>query len=132
MKPIDILETSLYVDNLTAAERFYVNIVGLELHSKKEGRHTFLKCDKRMLLLFNANETLKSSGSVPTHGTKGPGHIAFSIHPDEFDKWREHLVNNDVKIESEVDWDQGGHSIYFRDPSGNSVEITTSSIWGIE
>ncbi len=33
-------------------------------------------------------------------------------------------------IESEFEWPQGGHSIYIRDPSGNSIEFAEPRIWG--
>ena len=38
MQPIDrVLETILYVDDLDAAERFYGEVPGLELDSRKDG-----------------------------------------------------------------------------------------------
>jgi hypothetical protein len=35
-----------------------------------------------------------------------------------------------VEIEREVDWDEGGTSLYVRDPAGNSVELAPPTIWG--
>ncbi len=35
-----------------------------------------------------------------------------------------------VAIEAEFAWPRGGRSIYFRDPSGNSLEFANPSIWG--
>ena len=37
----------------------------------------------------------------------------------------------EVSIEAEVEWPNGGFSIYLRDPAGNSVELATPSIWGL-
>ena len=34
-------------------------------------------------------------------------------------------------IESEVNWDRGGTSIYFRDPEGHSVELATPGVWEV-
>jgi catechol 2,3-dioxygenase-like lactoylglutathione lyase family enzyme len=34
-----------------------------------------------------------------------------------------------VSIEREVDWDEGGRSIYFRDPAGNVVELAPPTLW---
>jgi catechol 2,3-dioxygenase-like lactoylglutathione lyase family enzyme len=34
-------------------------------------------------------------------------------------------------IEAEVEWPKGGRSIYFRDPSGNSLEFAESKIWNL-
>ena len=36
-----------------------------------------------------------------------------------------------VDIETEVEWPGGGRSIYVRDPAGNSVELASSTIWGL-
>jgi catechol 2,3-dioxygenase-like lactoylglutathione lyase family enzyme len=44
-------------------------------------------------------------------------------------QWRAHLEGRGVEIESQVEWPNGGRSIYFRDPAGNSVEIATPELW---
>ena len=36
-----------------------------------------------------------------------------------------------VSIEKEVEWPKGGKSLYFRDPTGNSVELVTPGVWGL-
>ncbi|WP_045235323.1 VOC family protein, partial [Deinococcus pimensis] len=48
-----LLETCLYVDDLAAAERFYVDLLGFEVHGRAPGRHLFLRADGAMLLLFD-------------------------------------------------------------------------------
>ena len=35
-------------------------------------------------------------------------------------------------IEQAVEWPQGGRSLYFRDPAGNSLEVASPRIWGID
>ena len=30
----------------------------------------------------------------------------------------------------EVPWPEGGRSIYFRDPAGNSLELAPPTLWG--
>jgi catechol 2,3-dioxygenase-like lactoylglutathione lyase family enzyme len=52
--------------------------------------------------------------------------------PAEIPVWQEHLQRQGVTIEAQVTWPRGGHSIYFRDPAGNSVELTTPSTWGLQ
>ena len=42
---------------------------------------------------------------------------------------REHLVRAGVGIEADFESPQGGRSIYFRDPAGNSVEFAEPRIW---
>ena len=130
----DILETCLYVDDLEAAEQFYTNVVGLTFVSREEGRHLFFRCGDRMLLLFNPDETddRTPDDTIPPHGAKGPGHVAFSIRPDELQGWRDHLKSHSVEIETEVEWGTRGRSLYFRDPSGNSLEVGPRSMWGLD
>ncbi len=129
MKVNQILETCLYVDDLDAAGDFYTRVLGLKVYSRSENRHLFFRCGNQMLLLFNPKETSKTS-QAPAHGATGPGHVAFQIDASEISAWRNHLKQNDVEIESEVDWPKGGYSIYFRDPAGNCMELASVGIWG--
>ena len=131
MQPIDrVLETILYVDDLDAAERFYGEVLGLELDSRKAGLFVFFKCGPGMLLLFEP--TAAGSGrSVPAHGARGAGHACFAVPEAALAGWRGHLSAAGVAIEQEVSWPRGGHSFYFRDPAGNSLELATPRIWGL-
>jgi catechol 2,3-dioxygenase-like lactoylglutathione lyase family enzyme len=124
-----VLESCLYVDDLTEAFGFYSQVLGLEVHSHQSGRHLFFHCGDGMVLLFKPESTALPSGPVPTHGAFGPGHIAFAVDRTELPAWKEHLKNLGVLIEAEVTWPNGGRSIYFRDPSNNSVELATPDTW---
>lgn len=129
MKLKKISETSLYVKDISEAEKFYVGILGLEIIEKNPLRHLFLRCGDAMLLLFNAKQTSIDTGVVPTHGTIGEGHIAFGIPESEFPYWEEYLKKNEISIEKKVGWEKGTKSIYFRDPSGNSLEFISENHW---
>ena len=134
LKVSEVLEIALYVTDLAAAEHFYTEILGLSLYSKVVGRHVFLRCGTRMVLLFNAKTTIDSKSGpldVPKHGMSGEGHIAFAVRNYEVDQWKKRLIAHGINIEKEICWERG-RSIYFRDPSGNSVEITSPAIWEIE
>jgi catechol 2,3-dioxygenase-like lactoylglutathione lyase family enzyme len=132
MKPIQqVVETSAYVDDLDRAERFYGDVLGLELIAKEAGRHVFFGVgDRDVLLLFQPETTLKGD-QLPAHGSRGPGHFALGIPADSLDDWRLHLQACGVAIEKEVDWPRGGRSLYFRDPAGNSVELIIPGVWGL-
>ena len=69
MKPREILETCLYVDNLQKAEAFYTDILGFERYAVEEERHIFFRCGNRMLLLFLPQTTLKSP-DFPSHDNR--------------------------------------------------------------
>jgi catechol 2,3-dioxygenase-like lactoylglutathione lyase family enzyme len=129
-----VLETSLCVPDLDAAEPFYRDVLGLPVVARQRGRHVFFRCGQAMLLLFNpeqtASETVSIGGwSIPKHGTHGAGHVAFAVEAGALSAWRDRLRQAAVPIEAEIVWPQGGHSIYVRDPAGNSVELATPSIW---
>ncbi len=129
-----VLETCLYVSDLNKAEPFYRETLGLPLVSKLEDHHLFFRCGNQMLLLFDPEATAivqKSPDIAPPHGASGPGHVAFSVLEEDLETWRSHLTSHDVAIEKEIKWGDRGRSLYFRDPSGNSLEVTTPAIWGI-
>ena len=132
MRPLGVLETALYVDDMRAAEVFFSTVLDLELNSREEGRHLFFKCGQTMLLVFNADATAVQTGPVPRHGATGPGHVAFAVDANDLDRWIEQIESRGVEVEARIDWPAGGRSIYFRDPAGNSLELTTPQIWGIE
>lgn len=131
MPPIDrILETILYVDDLHVAERFYGDLLGLELDSRKDGLFVFFRCGAGMLLLFEPHAAA-SGRNVPAHGAQGPGHACFAVAEDDLDRWKRRLEDAEVTIEQEMAWPRGGRSFYFRDPAGNSLELATPKIWGL-
>src|SRR5688500_16944872 len=104
-----VLETCLYADDLEAAERFYVGVLGLEVHSREPDRHVFLRCEGSMLLIFNPGRTRTAAGSVggvavPAHGAAGPGHVAFSLANGALDASRRHFQGAGVEVEAEIEW----------------------------
>jgi catechol 2,3-dioxygenase-like lactoylglutathione lyase family enzyme len=131
MKPIQVVETSAYVDNLDAAERFYRDVLGLDVIGKEADRHVFLRVGDGDLLLLFKPETTLTGDTLPAHGCRGPTHFALGIEAGTLDDWRRRLVQCGVTIEKEVEWPRGGRSLYFRDPAGNSVELITPGIWGL-
>lgn len=126
-----VLETCLYAADLDRTARFYERVIGLEVAARVTDRHVFFRCGDAMLLLFDPRRTGDPSGDVPPHGASGPGHVAFAVGEHELERWRERLAAAGVEVEREVSWPAGGHSIYLRDPAGNSVELATPSIWGL-
>lgn len=129
MKANRIFETVIYASDLAAAERFYTEVLGLEKYSGFGVAISF-RCERGVLLIFDPNKAILPNRGVPSHGTHGPGHLAFAARPDELDAWRDHLKEKGVEIEMEVNWEQGGTSIYFRDPAGNSIELAPLTLWG--
>lgn len=129
MKPLEVLETCLYVDDLLAAEQFYSDVLGFELVSRQPDRHVFFRCGATMLLVFEPNASGSGDSDVPLHGAHGPGHVAFAVSDVDLEAWASRLEDLGVTIEQRVDWPNGAKSIYFRDPAGNSLELATPSLW---
>jgi catechol 2,3-dioxygenase-like lactoylglutathione lyase family enzyme len=130
----EILETCLYASDLAAAERFYVDVLGLDVMARVAGRHVFFRLGRGVFLVFDPAATsvpAEHGTRVPTHGAHGPGHVAFAVADAALDGWRAHLARRGVVIEAEVAWPRGGRSLYVRDPAGNSVELATPAIWGL-
>lgn len=135
LPPLTVLETALYADDLDAAKHFWREVIGLELMAEMPGRHLFFRIRAQMLLIFRAEATLvppkaDSRLPVPPHGARGPGHFCMAAASGHIDVWRKRLEANGIQIESDFTWPQGGRSIYFRDPAGNSIEIADPAIWG--
>ena len=126
-----VLETVLYAADLDAAERFYGEVLGLPLDSRKPGLFRFFRVGPAMLLLFDP----EAAGAQPRrpaarrHAARAmpaspcprpsstPGSSASRAHG--------------VAIEHEQTWPRGGRSFYVRDPAGNSIELATPRIWGL-
>jgi len=136
MQPRGILETAIYVRDLDAARRFYVEVLGLEVLTEQKGRHVFFRCGRGMFLVFNPDSTSREQTTVngatlPLHGATGPTHMAFAVSEAELDAWRGRLNEAGVAVERVVHWPNGGRSLYFRDPDGNSLELATPRLWGL-
>jgi catechol 2,3-dioxygenase-like lactoylglutathione lyase family enzyme len=128
MQPSRIFETVLYAEDLAAAERFYHEALGLEVIGHGELSMVF-RCGGGVLLVFDPRKSAAPDRDVPSHGTTSAGHVAFAVKPDDLAAWTEQLRQAAIPIEREVDWEEGGHSIYVRDPAGNVVELAFLTLW---
>jgi XTP/dITP diphosphohydrolase len=134
MRASRILETVLYARDLDAMRAFYEGVIGLEVHSELPGKFVFFRMADQMLLIFNPDLTAnqKTEDGPPPHGTEGAGHVCFRCGEGDLERWRAHLEGKGAPIEKTLDWPQGGRSIYFRDPAGNSVEFSDGTLWGFQ
>jgi len=126
-----VLETTLYVADVARAVAFYRDIVGLRLMDEFSERGAGMQAGPSVVLLFRADLSL-AMDDLPRHGTSGPGHVAFRVHPHEIPRWREHLRGRGVPILREKVFGDNPPSLYFRDPDGNVIEIAVASIWAMD
>ena len=123
------LESSLYVQDVSASARFYATVFGFRIISDFGERGCAMKAGERQVLLL-----FKKGGSldIPSpHDGDGELHIAFAISASELPRWEAWLQENGIAIEEKRTWDLGGQSIYFRDPDRHLLEIASPGVWSI-
>ena len=127
-----VVETCINVAEMGRAREFYQSLFGFEVMAGDD-RFCALRIEKSVLLLFKENGTEGPvelpGGVIPPHETQGAGHFAIAIACDDLENWRARLHEHEIVIESEVRWERGGTSIYFRDPDNNLVELATPGVW---
>ncbi len=128
LQPHGILEASLYVRDITRADEFYSRVLRLASIRKKNEREVAYRLGETVLILFRPDATRQQT-NFPPHSAEGTGHLAFRVCQQEIETWRAHLQSCGVEIEKDITWPRGGHSIYFRDPDGNCVELATANVW---
>lgn len=130
-----VVETALYVDDLSRARAFYVETFGFSPLLESDRLVALSVGDASVLLLFQRGATTQplptAGGVVPPHGASGAQHLAFAIPRGGLDEWIRRLERLGIAIESRVRWPRGGQSLYVRDPDGHSVELITPGLWSI-
>ena len=128
-----ILETSLYVNDLSRSAAFWGGIMQLrELHADDRFR-AYATGQGGVLLLFLKSATGEAlhlpEGVIPPHGGDGRLHLAFAIEAASVEEWESHLAAHEVAIEGRATWPGDGVSLYFRDPDGHLAELATPGLW---
>lgn len=130
-----VLETALYVKDLSRAIEFYQRLFQFEILFVDARACGMSVAGKQVLLLFKQGASLKphqaAGGLIPPHDGAGQLHMAFSISTAEFEAWEKRLAENQIAIESKVKWEKGGQSLYFRDPDQHVIELATPGTWTI-
>lgn len=124
-----LLESSLYVTDLGRSVEFYTRIFGFRVISDFGERGCALEAGRQqVLLLFRKGA---SRAITSPHGGDGELHLAFAIAASELENWEAWLAANGIAIEERRTWEEGGHSLYFRDPDRHLVEVATPGVWSI-
>ncbi len=127
-----VVETCINVADVGRAREFYQSLFGFEVMAGDE-RFCAFRVENNVLLLFKENGTegpvRLPGGVIPPHATYGAGHFALAVASDDLEHWRARLHELGILIESEVRWERGGASLYFRDPDNNLVELVTPGTW---
>jgi catechol 2,3-dioxygenase-like lactoylglutathione lyase family enzyme len=125
-----VYEAIVYASDVVATAAFYTEVLGLQpLEEPDELAAPFRLGNGAVFLIFNPARSSSPGRPVPSHGASGAGHVAFSVEPGSLDALATELGERGIEIEREVEWDEGGRSIYIRDPAGNSVELVEGEAW---
>jgi catechol-2,3-dioxygenase len=112
-----IAELTLEVCDMQLLERFYVDVLGLDVLSRQDDR-VWLACGEQTRLgLWLPGEK--------EFGDRGGRHVhfAFSAAPGCLDELRGRLESHGVEHSGPVEHDGGDRSLYLEDPEGNVVEV---------
>ena len=127
-----VVETCINVADMGRAREFYQSLFGFEVMAGDD-RFCAFRVANNVLLLFKEGGSERPvtlpGGVIPPHATRGASHFALAIAPNDLESWRGRLLEHGILIESEVRWERGGASLYFRDPDDNLLELATPGVW---
>lgn len=130
-----VVETCIFSGDLQRSVRFYRDQLGLRLLQSLDRLCAFAAGEHQLLLIFlyggSGQPAEVPGGIIPPHDGSGQSHFAFAISKEDYPAWKKQLLAKGIPIESEVRWERGGKSLYFRDPDQNLVELATPGIWEV-
>jgi catechol 2,3-dioxygenase-like lactoylglutathione lyase family enzyme len=107
---------ALSVSDLERSERFYGELLGLERKYEQWHEPKFMVSEGNGLALFS------------TEDHRGPGflHVAFRVDREAFEAAQATLRRAGIEFRFS---DHGAcHSVYFEDPDGHQIELTTYEV----
>jgi catechol 2,3-dioxygenase-like lactoylglutathione lyase family enzyme len=124
-----ILESSLYVSDVPRSVRFYQETFGFAVISEFGERGCAMHAGPRQVLLLFKKGASRTFSSP--HDGGGELHLAFAIAATELAPWESWLQERGIAIEEKRTWEEGGHSLYFRDPDRHLIELVTPGTWSV-
>jgi catechol 2,3-dioxygenase-like lactoylglutathione lyase family enzyme len=128
-----VLETALDCHDLQQSAAFYTTLLNATPMVSGDRLVALHAGEGTVLLLFQrglASSPVETAGGVvPAHDAGGPGHLAFAVDAPDIPAWEARLAELGIAIESRVQWERGGFSLYFRDPDNRSVELASPGVW---
>jgi catechol 2,3-dioxygenase-like lactoylglutathione lyase family enzyme len=114
---------ALSVRDVERSVQWYIDVLGFERRYKGmwDGVPTFIAKGNTALALFPVRET--ESRMAPRRAAITMLHLAFRADHAQFLKAQKELEQRGIKFHFQDH--EISHSIYFRDPDGHELEITT-------
>ena len=124
-----ILESSLYVRDVSHSIRFYEETFGFSVIKDFGERGCAMGAGERQVLLLFKKGASRAIQSP--HDGDGELHVAFAIASSELASWESWLQARGIAIEEKRVWELGGTSLYFRDPDRHLLELATPGTWSV-
>jgi catechol 2,3-dioxygenase-like lactoylglutathione lyase family enzyme len=114
---LGLRHVALYVADLTAAERFWVDVMGYEVEWRPDPDNLYLRGGRDNLALHRAPAESTAGGRLDHIGLVVPT-------PADVDAWAAHLAAQGVAVEkSPKTHRDGSRSLYFRGPEGLLIQV---------
>jgi catechol 2,3-dioxygenase-like lactoylglutathione lyase family enzyme len=123
MKPhpalLGIRHVALYVRDLAAAERFWVDVMGYEVEWRPDPENVYLRGGKDNLALHHGTPR------APVDESGQLDHIGLAVPAlDDVDAWAAHLEGRGVTLQAKPRTHRdGSRSLYFVGPEGLLIQI---------
>jgi catechol 2,3-dioxygenase-like lactoylglutathione lyase family enzyme len=116
---LGIRHVALWVDDLAAAERFWVDVLGYAVEWRPDPDNVYL-CGGRDNLALH-----RRAGGQTTAGPSMLDHIGLAVpEPADVDAWAAHLAAHHVPVEAAPKTHRdGSRSLYFRGPENLLIQI---------
>ena len=103
----------VYVEDVSRAKGFYVDLLGMEVAHEHDGR-VFLRCGQQQVGLFE--------GRQPESGSAGRdlNHIALQVESGSYEEVKAALEAAGIAVSGRKG---DPRCIYFRDPDGHMIQI---------
>ena len=115
------------VTDLDRAVAFYTDVLGCQIgYSYPDLGMEQVWCGPSLIVLWDYTHPGASSAKPPVAGGRNVDHICIATGPFEADALRDHLTRHGVEIQREAEHGGArglGHSFYFNDPFGNTIEL---------
>ncbi len=110
---------ALYVNNFEACERFYVELLGMEVEWRPDPDNVYLSSGCDNLALHRARREFADANAQHLD------HIGFIMRePGAVDEWYAFLQSHDVPMKAAPRTHRdGARSFYCQDPDGNTVQL---------
>jgi catechol 2,3-dioxygenase-like lactoylglutathione lyase family enzyme len=117
------------VSDVPRSVRFYQETFGFAVISEFGERGCAMHAGPRQVLLLFKKGASRTFSSP--HDGDGELHLAFAIAATELAAWESWLRERGIAIEEKRTWEEGGQSLYFRDPDRHLLELVTPGTWTV-